>query len=161
MRRKGFEPIIAALLLVIITIIAAAAIYLWSSGLISGAGTGTAKFAFQVEVYDATYSNGTLTIKAILKNTGNAPIIITDIKVRDLTRASDFYSAAAGQITAQIGGTDVTQTYTLNPGEIVDTTITISNISNHITNAAPGDKFEILFVFSDGTTYSLIVQTRG
>ncbi len=181
MKRKGFEPIIAALLLVIITIIAAAAIYLWSSGLTSGAGAGAAKFAFQAEVYDTAIAdapsgveNATgvtddtneddLVVRVILKNTGNSPIVITDLKVRDLTKGTDFVSVKDVAIIA-VGGTNykVADTYTLNPGEVVDTTIYIIDITGKWSGvtAEPGDKFELLFVFSDGTTYSIIVQTRG
>ena len=164
MRRKGFEPIIAALLLIIITIIAAAALYLWSSGLTTGAATGTAKFAFQIEVYDATYAynstagTGTLTVSAILRNTGNTPITIADVKVRDLTKATSYASVSGGDATVTIGTSSLP--YTLNPGEVKDVTITLTISAAWAGNAEAGDKFEILFIFSDGSTYSVIIQTH-
>ncbi len=164
MKRRGFEPIIAALLLVIITIIAAAAIYLWSSGLMSGAGTGASKFAFQIEAYDVVHAGTAITVKAQLKNTGNSPITITGVKIRDLTAGTTWFDATKSTLigTLASGFTVVEDTYTLRPGEVVDVSVIIAfGEANWASQVKSGDKFEILFVFSDGTTYSIIVQTRG
>ena len=141
----GIEPIVAAILLIVITVVAAVLLYMWLSGYVTATTGKVSSMAppaqFQVVAVSLSVSKG---LSAYVQNTGPVTITITGVYLLNATNNN-----LIGQILTNATSKPIPPGSTVY---VVNTTKFASTLG-----VTPGITYELLFVTSSGTKYTITV----
>ena len=133
-RKKGIEPIVAAILLIAIAIVAGTLLYIWVSKLTTSPSTGTT-VSSQLQVLGISYSSSSKTITAYIKSPVNLTSVAS-ITVYVYDTNGNFVAAAscsAKPYTADVYKVTCQLSSTLNAG----TYYAVFNVANVGSTTSP------------------------